>query len=152
MKVLYLFALLLALGACTLNSDQEQALNRSLKEYIDARNGGFLVVYTGFTHPNALDYYLEQGDEEFKERFDLTPNPKSFYLQDGTVRETEWDGDNIHVRYEFVGVNEYDLSLRSKIFSIYAISIDDGASWHFIDKIDYMNDKIISPKYRLIKN
>jgi hypothetical protein len=150
-KHIYLFALLLILGSCTLSSDQEQSLQHAVQEYIDARNEGILVIYTGYTHPNALDYYLSQSDEAFTDRFDLTPGPKTLFLQDGTMRDTEWDGDNIHIRYEFLGINEMDFNTQTRIVNIYAISIDDGASWHFMDEVDYMNDRIMKPKYRLIK-
>lgn len=150
MKKLYLFGLLLFIGSCSLNSDQEASLNNAMSSYIDARNDGNLIAYTALTHPNVIAYYKDRGDDSFMNRFDLNEGENSLFLQDGNIRETESSGDNIHVKYEFVGINEMSLETKPERVGIIAISSDDGKSWHFLDEYDYWNDDIIKPNDRLI--
>ena len=150
-KHLCLFILLFAIGSCSLNSTQEDSLNQAKNKYIEARNKGIIITYVEFTHPKVVRYYKDLGDNVFIDRFDLEVGVGSLFLQDGAIKETNWDGDNIHVKYEFLGVLETEFRLEGSQEFIYAMSGDDGKSWHFVEEKDYYNDKIIKAKDRLIK-
>ena len=150
-KHFYLFVLLFFIGSCSLNATQEAALNHAKIEYIGARNEGVIITYVAFTHPNVVGYYKDLGDNKFIERFDLNSGVGSLFLQDGSIKETDWDGDNIHVKYEFLGVLETEFRLEGTQVFIYALSADDGKTWHFLEQKDYYNDKIIKAKDRLIQ-
>lgn len=151
-KNLYILSLLLLITSCTLNSEQEASLSKATKEYIDSRNEGILITYAAYTHPNVLKFYLDQGHDAFKKRFKRTTGENTTNLRNGNIRYTEVSGKNIHVKYDYVGMNNFSYrGRRARKVSIYALSSDDGKSWHFIDGTDYWNDKIISSKNRLIK-
>ncbi|MFT6921608.1 MAG: hypothetical protein ACJA1C_000605 [Crocinitomicaceae bacterium] len=150
-KHFYFFILLFIIGSCSLNAAQESALNQSKNEYIGARNEGVIISYVAYTHPNVVGFYKDLGDEAFIERFDLHVGVGSLFLQDGSIKETNWDGDNIQVKYEFMGILETEFRYEGDPVFIYALSADDGKSWHFLEEKDYFNSKIIKPKDRLIK-
>lgn len=150
-KHFYLFLLLFIIGSCSLNATQESALNQSKNEYVGARNEGVIISYVAYTHPNVVGYYKELGDKAFIDKFDLKVGVGALYLQDGSIKETNWDGDKIQVKYDFLGVFETQYRLERNLVSIYALSADDGKTWHFLEQEDYFNDKIIKPKDRLIK-
>jgi len=150
-KIVYLLSLLLIVSSCSLNADQEAALNKSTTAYIDARNQGILITYTAMTHPNAIAYYKDRGDEDFMNHFELSSGENSLFLQDGNIWQTESKDKNIHVKYEFIGIDEFDFEARPRKVVIYALSSDDGVSWHFLDEFDYYLDDIIASKDRLIK-
>lgn len=152
-KHLYILSLLFLIASCSLNSDQEAALSKATKEYIESRNEAVLVTYTAYTHPNALKYYLDRGHDAFKNKFELATGEYSVILRNGNIRYTEVQGDEIQVQYNYAGVNEFSTRRRrrGRKISIYALSSDNGKSWHFLDRADYWNDKIIAPENRLIK-
>jgi len=143
------FFLLILLGSCALNGDQESTLNNAVTSYIDARNNGILMSYVAFTHPNTVAYYKNQGDSLFVAKFDLASEENSVYLQDGNIKEIQSAGNVIHVKYAFLGIDEDDNQSAGEI-TIYAISNDDGASWYFMDASDYENEKILKSSDRLI--
>jgi hypothetical protein len=103
------------------------------------------------THPNAVSHYKSKGDEAFKTRFDLKEGENSIFLQDGNIREIESKDNQIHVQYEFLGIDEDSYELVSKKIKIYAVSVDNGGTWKFIDHKDYINTEIINSSDRLIK-
>jgi Tfp pilus assembly protein PilP len=151
-KHLYILSLLFLIASCSLNSDQEAALSMATKEYIEARNEAILVTYTAYTHPNALKYYLDRGHDAFKNKFRVTTGENAVELRNGNIRHTEVKGNEIQVQYNYAGVNEFSLRRRrGRKISIFALSSDNGKSWHFLDKNDYWNDAIIAPEDRLIK-
>ena len=67
-KYFYFFILLFIIGSCSLNATQESALNQSKNEYIGAINEGIIISYVAYTHPNAVRYYKDHGDEVFLNR------------------------------------------------------------------------------------
>lgn len=150
-KHFYFFILLFIIGSCSLSAAQESALNQSKNEYVGARNECVIISYVAYTHPNAVGYYKDLGDDAFIKEFDLHVSAGTFFLQDGSIKETNWDGDNIQVKYEFLGVLETEFRYEADPVFIYALSADDGETWHFLEQKDYLNNKIIKPKDRLIK-
>lgn len=151
MKKLSLYLLLLLITACSLNAEQEASLHKSKTQYINGYNEGEVATYVAFTHPNAVAYYKNLGDSLFKEKYNLSVEMNRPFLQDGTIRKIESRGNEIHVKYEFlsIGIEDYFGDNPMKKI-IYAISVDDGQSWFFVDEEDYFNEKIISKKDRLI--
>ena len=141
----------LLLPGCSLNGNQEKALNKAKGKYIEAHNKEELISYISYTHPNAVAYYMEKGDSVFKARYTLVnDNGIAPFIQDGNIKEIESDGNRIHVRYQFIKVMDEFINIKGEKIYIYAVSEDDGKSWYFIDEVDYLNDDIIKPKDRLI--
>ena len=152
-KFFYIFGLLLLILSCSLNGAQEKALNQAEKAYVNARNTGDLISYTSFVHPNALAYYKDKGDKAFIEKFSLnTVDEFSVaYLQDGKMLDVESRGNEIHVKFEYLSVVDTGYEAQAIPVDIYALSVDDGTSWHFLDGEDYHNNGIIKLENRLIK-
>lgn len=135
-----------------MNADQEASLSEAVSFYLDAKNEGRVKVFVGFTHPDVVVYYKNQGDSIFTEKFDLSFDGESYsYLHDGQIKEIETKDEFIHVKYNFVSVDDYYYEVDQMEVHIYAISEDHGNSWFFMEEIDYLNDDIMKSKHRLIK-
>ena len=143
--------LLLILGACALNADQEASLNNAMVSFVNSKNNGAVMSYVAFTHPNAVAFYKEKGDSIFKARFDLSNAENDAFLQDGNIREIQHDKSKIHVKYSFLSVESDIYENKATEVIIFAISEDKGNSWFFIDERDYTNNDIIESTNRLIK-
>ncbi|MCH2224981.1 MAG: hypothetical protein MK066_09460 [Crocinitomicaceae bacterium] len=151
MKYYYIFILLL-ITSCSLNADQEASLNKAMSAYVNAHNGGSVVAFVAMTHPNAVAYYRENGDEAFEEKFSLpSSDDGGDYLQDGTVKEVVSENGNIHVKYHFLSVEDRFYETKALEMIIMAVSDDNGISWFFIDEDDYRNEDIIQKTDRLIE-
>lgn len=150
MKKIFFF-LLLIISACSLTGNQEQALNRAVTSYVDARNDAVLLSYVAFTHPNVVAYYKDKGDSLFLNKFNLNEEHNWMYIQDGNQKLIEKSSNNIHVKYSFIASNEFEFDNGVKEIFILAISNDNGVNWFFVDEEDYTNNNIISEKDRLIK-
>jgi hypothetical protein len=152
-KFIYIFGLLLLVFSCSLNGAQEKSLNEAEKAYVKARNNGDLISYTSYVHPNALAYYKNKGDQDFIDKFSLTgvDDAGVSYLQDGKVLDTESKGNEIHVKFEYLNIVDMIYEVQANAVDIYAVSMDDGTSWHFLDGEDYHNNGIIKSENRLIK-
>ena len=150
MKWCYFCFVLLLIGSCTLSSSQEATLHKAVTSYVDAHNKGAVMAYVGYTHPNIVGFYEEQGDEMFREKFELfSPEDGGVYLEDGNVREIEKQNGQIHVRYIFDKYSDLDYADTGEV-GIIAISIDDGVTWFFAEEEDYKNEKIFSKDEQLI--
>lgn len=101
------------------------------------------------TYPAAVRYYKKQGDDTFKERF--RPENNHEFWQDGTIREVEQKGNVIHVKYEFQAIFESGLELVTSSRNLYAVSVDDGKHWKFLESKEYINDAILPKDKKLIK-
>lgn len=147
-----LFLLLLLFVGCTLSADQEASLNNAKIEYVNARNSGQVMTYVAYTHPDVVAYYKELGDSMFVEKFgDSNGLAQGTFLQDGNIRNTEFNGDKIHVKYSFLEIDQLDFQMGSRDVIIYAVSNDDGKNWFFIEEEDYRNTAIIPEEKQLIK-
>ncbi|MDG1332961.1 MAG: hypothetical protein P8P74_11575 [Crocinitomicaceae bacterium] len=150
MKWCYLCFILLLIGSCTLSSSQEATLHKAVTSYVDAHNNGAVMAYVGYTHPNIVGFYEEQGDEMFREKFELfSPDDGGKYIEDGNVREIEKGDGQIHVQYTFDQFSDLGYSSDGEI-GIIAISIDNGVTWFFAEEEDYKNEKIFSKDEQLI--
>ncbi len=147
-----MFTLLLLLGSCTLNADQEASLNNALTSYINSRNNGAVMSYVAFTHPNVVNHYKNAGDSVFQSHFDVSNEYTRPFFQDGLIRSTEKNGNTIHVKYLFkkIEANDFDRQMTDAI--IIAMSNDNGTSWFFAEEEDYFNWKIFKKDELLISN
>ncbi len=150
MKWCYFCFILLLAGSCTLSSSQEATLHQAVTSYVDAHNNGAVMAYVGYTHPNIVGFYQDQGDSIFQQKFELfSPENGGNYLQEGNVKEIEKGNGQIHVRYIFDSYTEdYDATINE--IGVIALSIDDGVTWFFAQEEDYRNEKIFSKDEQLI--
>lgn len=102
------------------------------------------------TYADAVRYYQSEGDEAFKERF--RPENNQAYYQKGIIKEVESKGKTIHVQFEFEKYTEDEYNIIAEPALIYAISIDDGVHWKFLDKVEYDNISILPKAKKLIKS
>lgn len=141
--------LLLFMVACSMNAEQERSLNQAMSSYVNSYNNGAVLSYVSFTHPNVVSYYKNKGDEVFKEKFELmTEDYESSFLQDGIIRQIVSKNEKIHVHYQFLKFD--NTSTMGYEIAVVALSEDDGRSWYFIDREDYINDAILDKEFRLI--
>ena len=150
MKYAYLLLFFVLIG-CTLSADQETALNDAMTAYTSARNNGEVMTYVAYTYPDVVAYYKDEGDSSFIKKFggeDLDYLP---YIQDGNLRDVEFNGSKIHVKYQFLEIQDALFEIDSREIIIFAISEDDGKNWYFMDELDYMNEAVFSQERRLIK-
>lgn len=141
--------LLLLVASCSMNAEQEQSLNQATSLYLDAHNNGYVMSYVAMIYPDAVKYYKSKGDNYFKSKFELiSEENKSSILQDGILKEIRSKDENIQVHYNFIEVDNLTSSRKNR--SIIAISEDNGKSWFFLDKEDYLNNDIVDKENRLI--
>lgn len=146
----YILILLLILTSCSLNADQEASLHQAMVSYVNSRNNGAVMSYVGYTHPNVVAYYKEQGDSLFQTHFDVSNEEKRPFFQDGIIQQIESEGENIHVKYEFQKFEYVEFNEEVKKVVIFAITENDGKAWFFAEEQEYYNDKIILKNKRLI--
>lgn len=149
-QLLFTLLLIATLFACSLNGKQEASLNSARMAYIEARNTNNVPLLVKLTYADAVRYYQSKGDEVFKERF-RPENNQAFY-RNGSVKEVASEGDVIHVQYEFEKITEDPTTIELKRVKLYAISVDDGQHWKFLDGIEYNNPEIVPTKKKLISN
>ncbi|XOV68812.1 MAG: hypothetical protein ACFHU9_06440 [Fluviicola sp.] len=138
------------LASCSLNGKQEASLNSARMAYIEARNTNNVSLLIKLTYADAVRYYQSKGDEVFKERF-RPENNQAFY-RNGSVVEVVSEGAVIHVKYEFEKIIEDPTTIELKRVNLYAISVDDGKHWKFLDGIEYNNPEIVPENKKLISN
>lgn len=143
--------LLLLLGSCSLNADQEASLHQAMVSYVNSRNNGAVMSYVGFTHPNIVAHYKAQGDSLFQAHFDVSNEEERPFFQDGIIQKIESDGDEIHVKYTFQRYQYLEFMDEVKDVIIFAMTENGGKSWFFAEEKEYYNDEIISKTKRLIK-
>lgn len=141
--------LLGVLASCSLNGKQEATLNSAKMAYLEARNNNKVAMLVKLTYADAVRYYQKQGNDAFKERF--KPENNQAFFQSGIVKQVESSGDLIHVQFEFESITETEFEIITEPAKVYAISVDNGEHWKFLDKIEYDNPKIIPNNKRLIK-
>lgn len=142
--LLFLFSIII-LSACTLSATQEKKLNESLSVYVNARNECLVVSYVAFTYPEIVLNYKSQSDSIFKAAFDC--NSDTLYLQDPTVRGTKKEKETIHVKYDLDVFNKNTGERQLEKHTLFAISEDNGSSWFFMNKKEYV-DKTMLPNFK----
>lgn len=109
------------------------------------------MAYVGYTHPNIVGFYENQGDSIFRQKFELfSPENGGDYIQEGNVKEIEKRNGQIHVRYLFDSYTELDYEETVDKIGVIALSLDDGVTWFFAEEEDYKNEKIFSKDEQLI--
>lgn len=137
---------------CSLNATQEGALNNAVLSYVESHNAGAVMKFVSIIHPNVVDYYEDQGDEAFKQKFELFSQFEGGdFIQDGSVWEIETKGNTIHARYTFLSIEENFDAFNSTEIEVIAISDDNGLTWFFVDASDYKNDAIFEKDFRLLE-
>ena len=139
------------LTSCSLNADQEASLHQALVSYVNSRNNGAVMSYVGYTHPNVVSHYKNQGDNLFQAHFDVSNEEERPFFQDGIIQTIESDEEIIHVQYEFQKFEYIRYNDEVKKAIIFALTENGGKSWFFAEEEEYYNDKIISKNKRLIK-
>ncbi len=136
-------------SACTLNGEQEKKLNESLSAYIFARNECQVISYVAFTYPELVASYKAEGDSLFKDHFNC--NKDSIYLEDPTIRQTEKKGNSIHVLYDLNAYNENTGEQNKLKHEVVGVSNDNGKSWFFMDRSEYVDKSRLPKLERLLK-
>lgn len=149
-RLFFALLLLVSVSSCSLNGEQEASLNAAKMAYLDARNNNKVSMLVRLTYPDAVRYYQNQSDSIFKERF--RPENNQEYLQNGSLKTLASKGEMIHVKFEFDGITEdgYDAVMTPK--NLFAISLDKGIHWKFLDPEEYNNTKIVPSAKKLIKD
>ena len=72
------------------------------------------------------------------------------YFQDPTILKSESSKSSLQVKFKIVRVEDefFDVNAVDEIY--FAISEDNGKSWHFLKEKDYKNEEIIKASLRLI--
>jgi hypothetical protein len=135
---------------CTLNGEQEKKLNESFSAYVFARNECQVISYVAFTYPELVASYRAEGDSLFKEHFNC--NKDSIYLDDPTLRQTVKEGNSIHVLYDMTLYHESSGKKDDKKYPLIGISDDNGKSWFFMDKSEYVDKSRLPKLVRLLKD
>ena len=146
-----IFLALLIVAGCTLNAEQEASLNTAIRAQLKAMNEGQLMTFISNIHPSAVRYYMDQGDEAFKSVFELADEDGvQPYFQDPTILKSESSRSSLHVKLKIVRVEDefFDINAVDEIY--FAISEDNGKSWHFLREKDYKNEEVIKASLRLI--
>lgn len=131
-----------------MSADQEANLSSAINEYIDAINNDRVSMRVRLTYPDAVRYYKNQGDEAFIKQYE--PGDYLTHYQDGRVVQIESKGKVMHVEYEYLVIKEDEDIVVTDKELIYAISLDDGIHWKFMNRSEYTNDKILPKSKRLI--
>lgn len=147
---LFIFSLLLLVfSACSLNAEQEASLSESTTRFLESRRKGALLAYVSMHHPDVVRYYKEQGDEIFTEKFVVTAS--EHFADEAIIQETEKNGKEIHVLYKSRKIDEWNVDKESGWDYFVAISDDNGKTWFYMDKQDYVNKSIAKGLKRLIE-
>lgn len=148
-NIVAIFVLFALIGSCTLNSEQEASLSESTTRYLEARRNGAVLAFVSMHHPEVVRYYKEKGDSIFINKF--TIKPTDYYLDDPSILDKKKNGEIIHVLFKAQRINNdgaRDVDSESEFI---AISLDNGKSWFYVDKVDYVDKSIARGLHRLLK-
>lgn len=150
-KKVYLVNILLVLliTACTLNSEQERTLNRSLSDYLLAKNECRMVNLVAFTYSELVASIRAEGDSSFMAYFNCSSD--SVYLDDPTILTSVKKSKEIQVCYELRGRKMNNVEFGTFKEQLVAVSHDNGKSWFFLSKKDYVDKSRISKLKKLIE-
>jgi len=127
-------------------------LSGALKDYLDSHNKGTIMSFVACTHPNVVDHYMKQGDSAFQDKFSLmSADEGGDYLQDATIKSIEFSGKEIHVHYQLLSAVDPFFEMDAREVTLIAMSYNDGNSWYFAEKKDYLNNDIFSKEDRLLE-
>lgn len=148
MRTLFFYSILLILSSCTLNAEQEATLSESTTRYLESIRNGAVLAFVSMHHPEVVRYYKERGDSLFLKKFSV--EKEDYYIIDPSIRETEKEGDYIHVLYEAKTIsNEWETTDEVKSEFV-AISENNGRNWFYVDKSDYVDKSVASKMKRIL--
>lgn len=147
----FILTLTAILFSCILNSEQESSLNQNLSRYIKARNSCMVTGIIGFTHPVYVQEVKHESDSAFLKAFDCENYGKAVRFTDPTLRKTIKKNNIIHVYYELDVETGNTGVVNRRSEGLYAISEDDGKTWHFLMK-DIYEDRNISKSIKRLLN
>jgi hypothetical protein len=146
---LFFLLVMLLISACTLNSEQERNLNQSLSDYLLAKNECRMVNLVAFTYPELVASIKAEGDSSFMAYFNCSAD--SVYFDDPTIRSSVKKNKEIQVCYELRARKMNNVEFGTFKHELIAISHDNGNSWFFMDKKEYVNKSRISKLKKLIE-
>lgn len=146
--IIFLVALIL-IASCTLNAEQEASLSESTTRYLESRKNGAVLAYVSMHHPKVVRHYKDQGDSVFLQKF--TVKPGAYYLDDPTIRKSKKEGETIHVLYKAKAIESEWNTNVNQIREFVAISENNGRSWFYVDKTDYVDKSIARDLDRLLE-
>jgi hypothetical protein len=146
---LFFLLVMLLVSACTLNSEQERNLNQSLSDYLLAKNECRMVNLVAFTYPELVASIRAEGDSTFMAYFNCSSD--SVYLDDPTILNSVKKSKEIQVCYELRGRKMNNVEFGTFKEQLVAVSHDNGKSWFFLSKKDYVDKSRISKLKKLIE-
>ena len=151
-KWLYFIIFSCLILACSLNSEQERQLNKSLSNYLNAKNSGAILEYTSLIYPELIREWKTSGLDTLKEKVKLKTDTTELKQYDNPfIILTKKENKSIQIKYQLdCYSNEYTSSEKTKV-NLYAISDDEGKSWFFMDEKDYINPQTCKKLKRLIQ-
>jgi len=149
-KNIYFILIVLILGACTLNANQEAILTTATNDFLKARKQGMQLAYISMIHPSLVRAYKDQGDSVFLKKFEIKSVDN--YLDEPILRTIKSKNSSIHALYEFRVIQSgwSEEKFTQKNTSYVAISEDDGRTWFYMPKEDYDNKDIAKDVIRLL--
>lgn len=127
-SVLLLFTFF-SIASCSLNSEQERNLNKSIIKFLFSVNKELKLSVAAATHPLILRQLKEDGHEKLKRYLD----PKYNIWTDAVIGKTKIKGDVIHIELKVAQVSKQTYEKNDKRIRLYAISEDNGKNWYFVD-------------------
>lgn len=151
-KWLFFLSISCLLLACSLNSEQERQLNKSLSNYLNAKNSGSILEYSSLIYPELIREWKTSGIDTLKEKVKLkTDTTELKHYDNPYIILTKKENKTIQIKYQLdCYQNEYTSSEKTKVY-LYAISDDEGKSWFFVDEKDYLNPQSCKKLKRLIQ-
>ncbi len=151
-KWLFFLSISCLLLACSLNSEQERQLNKSLSNYLNAKNSGSILEYSSLIYPELIREWKTSGIDTLKEKVKLkTDTTELKHYDNPFIILTKKENKTIQIKYQLdCYQNEYTSSEKTKVY-LYAISDNEGKSWFFIGEKDYLNPQTCKKLKRLIQ-
>lgn len=141
-KSVFLGGLLLLIGSCTLNSNQEKSLNIHISKYIDSRNSCKMLGIVGYTYPEFVSELKMNNDSTFLSHFECEKNKKHY--TNPTIRSSKKKNNQIHILFEL------DETIQKHKERIISISVDNGMTWYFLPDSIYQDRNKCKNLNRLI--
>ena len=143
MTRLFVISLLVIVASCSLSTQQELSLNKSINNMIEARNDGDRLSYLNHTHPAIVKHFKGLGDSLLKQKFQEVPESTSRYDFDdqyiywgaGYVKEVMHKNTIIQAKIEIKLYENHNMIDSTVTF--YATSFDDETDWLFASSTDY---------------
>lgn len=134
---------LIIFSSCSLSTQQELSLNKSINSMIEARNDGDGLSYLNHTHPSIVKHFKKLGDSLLKKKFQEVPESVSRYGYEedyvfwgsGYVKEVKHKDTIIQARIEIQLYQDH--SKIDSTVTFYATSFENETDWLFASAADY---------------